>query len=354
MAVGKLRRLAATAPVPIYAAIGRDARRAVEDLSLNSKLAVVSTARHASLLLVAGEIREQDRVDLWRLHDQLPHPRATLWWRTAPGPDDVGEIIETRSDPGAALRSTYEKLLLGEKESEGDFLPNEPPAPWRGKGDHGQGGEGMMGGKPYGRPMAMTNDDLRDGLTLDAYTTSVGPFLSILPPGLKIEFALQGDVIQTATVQRAPFAQEAPQARPEPLRRMARLLRLLGLTGHAERFIRADREVEQGRRTDMQRLQRLLDWSGAFAAIPPGLGETGSGDVRSRLHGWWQEAVRQVGSAETMAAADDQQDIRPMADILRGLEWDEAMLVINSFDDKTLTRMCLVTTKKSEVQGDEG
>src|SRR3546814_3144822 len=94
----------------------------------------------------------------------------------------------------------------------------------------------MMGGKPYGRPMAMTDEDLRDGLALDAYTACFGPFLSVLPPGLLLELTLQGDVIQSAKVLRTPFAQDGAD---EPLRRVARLLRLLGLAGAAERFLRA-------------------------------------------------------------------------------------------------------------------
>src|SRR3546814_18792006 len=77
----------------------------------------------------------------------------------------------------------------------------------------------MMGGKPYGRPMAMTDEDLRDGLALDAYTACFGPFLSVLPPGLLLELTLQGDVIQSAKVLRAPFAQDGADA---PLRRVDR------------------------------------------------------------------------------------------------------------------------------------
>src|SRR3546814_16968041 len=97
--------------------------------------------------------------------------------------------------------------MTGERRSEDDLLPDEPPVAWRGKGDHGQGGEGMMGGKPYGRPMAMTAEDLRDGLALDAYTACFGPFLPMLPPGLQLELTLQGDVVQSARVRRPPAAQ---------------------------------------------------------------------------------------------------------------------------------------------------
>src|SRR3546814_9744942 len=122
--------------------------------------------------------------------------------------------------------------------SEDDLLPDEPPAPWSGKGEHGQGGEGMMGGKPYGRPMAMTEDDRRDGLALYAYTATFGPFLPVFPPGLQLSLTLQGDVVQSAEVLRPPVHQAAGDA---PLRRIARLLRLLGLPALAQRLLFAAR-----------------------------------------------------------------------------------------------------------------
>src|SRR3546814_5404812 len=103
------------------------------------------------------------------LHDALPisHPRATLWWRTEPR-DGFPCAASLDGDAAHAVASLWQQLVTGMRPSEDDLLPDEPPAPWRGKGDHGQGGEGMMGGKPYGRPMAMTEGDRRDGLARDA------------------------------------------------------------------------------------------------------------------------------------------------------------------------------------------
>ncbi|MCT7094684.1 hypothetical protein, partial [Salmonella enterica] len=63
--------------------------------------------------------------------------------------------------------------------------------------------------------MAMTADDLRDGLALDTFTVEVGPFLPTLPAGLVMELTLQGDVIQQARMLRPPVAQDGadvPQA----------------------------------------------------------------------------------------------------------------------------------------------
>ncbi len=94
-----------------------------------------------------------------------------------------------------------------------DALPDVDPAPWRGVGPYGQGGTGMTGGVPYGRPLAGRADD-RDGLKLDQLLVRVGPFLPPFPPGLLLDVRLQGDVIQEATVP-APDADEAESSGDE-------------------------------------------------------------------------------------------------------------------------------------------
>lgn len=324
MAVSGLARLATSAPAAIYPVVGKDGLAAVEDLSLHPAVSLQPTPRHASVLLVSGEIRRGDHPALRRLHDQLPHPRATLWWRTTPAPG-FPQAENVEGDVARAVELVWRQLMTGERRSEDDLLPDEPPAAWRGKGDHGQGGEGMMGGKPYGRPMAMTDEDLRDGLALDAYTACFGPFLSVLPPGLLLELALQGDVVQSAKVLRAPFAQDGAD---EPLRRVARLLRLLGLAGAAERFLRAA-PAQTG---DLRILNRALRWSGALHAIPPGLGEITGEDVRARLRRWWKQAQ---GIASPAPLGDGR-----LVDLLAGLEWSEAILVANSFEYDRLLRLC--------------
>lgn len=325
-------RLAAAAPAAVYPIAGEDGLVAIEDLSLDPGISLRSSPRDAGVLLVSGGLREDDLPALRRLHDQMPHPRATVWWRTEPHPGfPSAEAVE--GDPAAAVRRAWEGLVTGSVASEQDLLPDEPPDPWRGKGDHGQGGEGMMGGKPYGRPMAMTDDDRRDGLALDAYTASFGPFLPMFPPGLQLELTLQGDVIQSARVVRPPFPQRGEA--DAPLRRIARLLRPLGLEGTAERFLRA----AQKNRAPTQ-LDRALRWSGALLAIPPGLGGFAGEDVRARLRRWWMEAQ---GTAASPPAGEGR-----LSDLLPGLEWCEAILVVNSFDHATLQRLCPVEQSDSD------
>src|SRR5690606_27329906 len=112
-----------------------------------------------------------------------------------------------------------------------------------------------------------------------------------LPPGLLLELTLQGDVVQSAKVLRPPFAQAGAD---EPLRRIARLLRPVGLAALAERFLRA---ATQGQPGDLRILGGALRWSGALLAIPPGLGEIAGEDVRARLRRWWEQAHGAVSSA---------------------------------------------------------
>ena len=307
-----LRRLAARARVPVFAAVGRNARERIEDLSLTPGIDWVSTPRHASVLFVAGEIPAGDRDALHRLHDQLPHPRATLWW-TEPAPGfNPAVTVPPESDPLPALVGLYRRLLLGEQPSEVHLLPDEPPTPWHGRGEHGQGGEDMMGGTPYGRPMPMPpEEDLRDGLALDAYRMQVGPFLPPLPPGLVLELTLQGDVFQSAKLirpahpptatpasafqrlrhARVPISALERARAAHHLRCAAGLLVLLGLLPQALRLRAAARSVERGGPIALGALRRSLKLCGAFAAIVPDLGrlderEAGSlGGVPARAAG---------------------------------------------------------------------
>jgi hypothetical protein len=296
MAVVLLRRWAATAPVPVHAVAGADGLAGLEDLALDPGVTLTDSPRHAAVLVVRGTLREVDRDHLHRLHDQMPHPRATLWWGTAPG-DGEGLRVDAQASPLEPLRAVWAELMSNDRPSEPDLQPDMPPNEWRGKGDFGQGGEGMMGGVPYGRPMAMTDDDLRDGLALDAYTAEVGPFLSALPPGLLLTVTLQGDVLQSAEVVRAPYT----QAGLTPHRRLARLARLLGLPALAERI----------RRTSVSGadLERRLRRAGVFAALPPAL------DLAPVLRAWCH------------GRASEPRDIRPD---LPGLEWHEAVLLLNA------------------------
>lgn len=353
MAVTALSRLAAAAPVPVFAAVGPGMSAPVDDLSISPGINLIASIRRATLLLVAGTPRSNDLAALERLHDQMPHPRATVWWRAAPaaGFGDRG-VVASEEDPVAALVETHQALISGERESEADILPDEPPNEWRGVGPHGQGGEGMMGGTPYGRPMPMMGEENRDGLMLDAYAGCFGPFLPALPPGLALEITLQGDVIQKASVRRPPYV-DGPVERSDALRLAARMLDLLGLTPHAaglRRVARNGGDLGGGRR-----VLRLIRLSQAIRAIPPRLGAlpegsacdaAGGRDVRARVARWLNGDV-------TNSPPPGDPGLR-LVDLLAGLEWSEAMLVINSFDPQLLASMCPVEPEEESEAESEG
>ncbi|GAB3017892.1 NADH-quinone oxidoreductase subunit D-related protein [Bowmanella dokdonensis] len=265
MAVSLWQRLAARASVPVFVASGKDEPDEIQDMLWQTgRIKLVFTPRHASLLVVTGQIPVEQSQSLAIIHDQLPHPRATLWCggqpcfefiaaKRAPSPQT---LVASAEDLPQRIKETQKQLLSGKRQSEPDLNPDRPPAPWQGKGDHGQGGEGMMGGKPYGRPMAMMEADLRDGLMLDALEFSVGPFYHGLPAGLMASVSLQGDVILKWQVESPPFPtalpsvfvralhQDTPLADLEiwrvrvHLQRLARMMALDGLDCAAVRTLR--------------------------------------------------------------------------------------------------------------------
>lgn len=351
MAVTAFSRRVAKSPAPVFAAVGPGMASAIDDLSGAPAIEFQSSIRGAALLLVAGSPRTEDLPALRRLHDQMPHPRATVWWRAQPDPAFGGGDLVVTGDPEAVIVAAHRALLAGERESEPDILPDEPPSEWRGVGPHGQGGEGMMGGTPYGRPMPMMGSEIRDGLMLDAYSACFGPFLPVLPAGLSLELTLQGDVIQKATVRRPPF-NDRRRGRPDALRLAARLLDLLGLAAHAAGLRHAARRDRVAERNGM--LPRLIRLSAALRAVPPGLGElppgpvrdaAGGVDVRARLRRWL--------NGEAGGEAPDNPGIR-LVDMLPGLEWTEGMLVLASFEPRVLAALCPVDAEDEGEGGNVG
>lgn len=198
---GRWARLACDAPVAVFAAVGVGGWGPVQELRGVSAVRLVPTPRHATVLLLAGAVPNAQLEALHRVHDQLPHPRATVAWRPAGA---AAGIPAARSVDGsvdavvAAMHEVSASVIADPSTSTDDLLPDVDPNEWRGIGPFGQGGEGMMGGTPYGRPMAMTGDD-RDGLALDQLHLTLGPFLDALPAGLLLDVTLQGDVLQRVT-----------------------------------------------------------------------------------------------------------------------------------------------------------
>lgn len=217
-----LRDVATRAPVPVFAVAAAEARESVQTLRLDARLRLVSAPRQANVLLLAGELPETMLAAATAAHDVMPPPRATLVWlqdRLAPPPHPFADApVHRGADVVGALVDLHRALLREDQPSEPPVRPDVDPAPWRGEGPYGQGGAGMTGGVPYGRPMATREDD-RDGLTLDALPVPVGPLFSAFPDGLTARMTFKGDLVHQLELGPNPYDDGEPRAPDDPFRR---------------------------------------------------------------------------------------------------------------------------------------
>ena len=318
MALSIARRAARTAVVPVYVVAGSGSRAAAQGLRLDGRIRVVESPRHAMVLVIVGSIDADLRESLERLHDALPQPRATLWWNHAEG---TAPPIRALAVPGgaheivAACVARGHDLITGTASSEVALLPDVARHAWRGVGPYKQGGTGMTGGTPYGRPLAGRADDLRDRLTLDIVPLTVGPFFASLPDDFILKVTFQGDIVHELQVIRAP----APPARHDGvfwkaatqpvtvrameleraashLRWLAEGLRLVGLPGVAERALRLSVQPDL---TGVNRLVTMVER--LVAPVTRGVGRLQADLVRDRGLGG---TARASGLAEDVRVDD--------------------------------------------------
>lgn len=321
-----LARVAATAPVPVFAAIGEGERDAVEDLALDARIQLVETPRHANVLLIAGRLPPRLLRPALRVHDQMSRPRATVCWPVSVQPQrpsglfQQARIVEEGEDVGAVIAAVHSDLLRGTRGSEPVRQPDVPPRPWRGVGPHGQGGKGMTGGAPYGRPLAGRAPD-RDGLELDQLSVRVGPFVPAFPPGLCLDVKLQGDIVQEVAVGPNPFAVGSRSLDPfrralhEPvplaelerararshLRAVARTLRFHGLHGLADRLFRLQGRLPASTAVELRSLGSLLERTRALAWATDGIGHL---DASAPATVGLGPVTRAAGAAEDLRARE--------------------------------------------------
>ena len=228
-----IARLAASAPARCFTLTGAGAEGVAPWLRLDSSVAMVDSPRAADVLLVLGRLGGELLGAAAAVHDAMSPPRGVVVWSpdgVAPGrwPSSDAVIVREPGEIALTCRRLRDDLLGRRVTSSPDVLPDLDPAPWRGVGPFGQGGTGMTGGVPYGRPLAGRADD-RDGLKLDQMLVRVGPFLPPFPPGLQLDVKLQGDVIQEVTIPAAiadaagSSGGEAPLGAPGPRGHAARL-----------------------------------------------------------------------------------------------------------------------------------
>lgn len=192
----------------------------------------------------------------------------------------------------------------------------------------------MMGGTPYGRPMAMTGGD-RDGLALDQLRLRLGPFLDALPAGLVLDVTLQGDVLQDATATRsgAPSGDGVtPDGVRSGLRTLAHGLHVQGLDGLAARAAALAHDRGQGRDVapSLARLRRRIRRSG-FLWVLRGTGAIdGRGDAADR----WE---RRLGDLEALVDGRSCDEGHPAAvtdlgALLQGRTLGDAITTLVSLD----------------------
>ncbi len=326
----------AVSPVEVFVAAAADRWHDTQALRGHDAVRLVDTPRHATVLLVAGTILEAHRESLDRVHDQLPHPRTVVTWEeTDPAHDAVDAVARTIVQRG-------EMLLADRRTSSPTRLADEERHEWRGVGPFGQGGEGMMGGTPYGRPMAMTADD-RDGLALDQLQIRLGPFAGQLPGGLVAAVKLQGEVIQAIEfdggAEAALTSVDRDMTVPRRLQWLSHALHVQGLDPFAARAGRlACRSAHSGGdanlENDFRSLRRRLRWTGLRLALQ-GVGQHGTADCWAR----WTNQLDAISAgfgeaASTAAASPDIAAITAteLATIVAGMTLTDAVSTILSFD----------------------
>lgn len=291
-----LAGLAGAAPVPVFAVEGPGAGAALDAVRLDPRVRLVDSPRAANVLLVVGGVPRRLLRPTVRVHDQMSHPRCTVWWpRGAPTRRLATRLpgillVGPGDDAMSVVMDTHRTLLRGDRPSDPAVLPDVEPAPWRGVGPYRQGGKGMTGGVPFGRPMATRAPD-RDRLELDFLPVRIGPCIPFFPPGLVLELRVQGDVIQEARIGEPAFVlspdRDDPfrQALREPvlivelerararhhLRWAAGALRFHGLGALGERVLRLAVASELNV-ADARALIRLLERTRVLAWATSGVG----------------------------------------------------------------------------------
>ncbi len=330
---GILKRLAAMAPVRVFAISGSESgeiETLIKDLELEQEIVLTDSPPSANVLLAMGEFPGSMHEPARRIHDQLSRPRRTLWLRqnvSAPSEAIFPKAIreDAHSDLALLLRKIHRDLLTGVEPSEEPILPDEEPALWRGVGPYGQGGTGMTGGVPYGRPMPEIATD-RDGLALDQLSLRVGPFFRPFPTGLTLALKLQGDVVQEATVGENPFDDQKlipdsesgdpfirALSKPVPIldMEMARArhhlhwlcnaLQAYGLGALGLRTRSMARSLRPGVIAPIAKLRKILRYSRSVSLVGAGVGIIPLDRIRD---GGLGPVARAAGSREDLRMAD--------------------------------------------------
>lgn len=313
--------LVAHGPIRVLVAAGPGGVLVRQRLRADDRIRVVRSPRHASVLVVCGRVPDEDADALARVHDQVPRPRGVVAVDVDGLPAALAGARRVRGDDTVAdvVAATGRSVLVGEVDSD-DLGPAENPTEWRGVGPHGQGGEGMMGGTPYGRSMPMTSPG-RDGLALDRLPLTLGPWLAGLPAGVSLEVGLQGDVLEEVTVTCPAAGEDAPRsvgvAELERWRArtllgwLADLAALAGLEAEARRCSRLALDPTA---RGIASVRRRLDRRWSLRAATDGVGGVSVGDATGVGLGWLARSRGIAHDRRTGDPAYDGLDLPPVTD----------------------------------------
>jgi hypothetical protein len=292
------------------------------------------------VLVVAGAVPRAHLDALARVHDQVPAPRgvATMGLGGDRAELGLGVVVALPADdPVPALRGLHTQLLAG-RVADPALGPADHPVDWQGVGPHGQGGEGMMGGTPYGRMMPMPPTEGRDGLALDRLSLRLGPFLPGLPAGLVLEVGLQGDVLEEVSLH--PTDRENPPVgapndapagpRGEATRLLVALAELCAVAGLDALARRAARVALDPDPAGVERLRRDLDRPWALRAATDSVGTLDDDtDVTARWRAWLDRAEA-LAAGEVGVALLPRRAPATVAEALHGMELGRAWLTLAS------------------------
>ncbi|GAB2908228.1 hypothetical protein GCM10027047_03130 [Rhodococcus aerolatus] len=284
-----LRRFATPRPLVVAAPGAHRTRFAVEAaLRARGWTAVDSPAR-ADVLVACGRPGPELTAALDVVFDQLPTPRARV-------------LVDDPSQVDDAL--TEARDLLADTAAQRD--------------DHAARSAGPEDGDmPGSLDMAGSAPD-RDGLGLEQLHVSLGPALTAWPAGLRLDVAIQGDVVQEAAVVAVDDAVAVDDdPRVLALDALATLLLVLGWDGAAGRA-----QVVRDGGNGVDALARRLRGSRRLHAATRGLGVHDGLDARDRL----------LRMLDVAAGADAPLPTADPAALVVGAELATARVVVASLD----------------------
>ncbi|GAA2144714.1 hypothetical protein [Actinomadura napierensis] len=261
-------------------------------------------------------------------------------WRAAVSPVETGVLVVC-GRPGEALTEAIDEVWSGMPGPRARVRPDAlDDIVWNGSRASHRAGEVETAGRA----------DDRDGLRLDVLHVPLGPVLADWPAGLRLDLALQGDVVQAAEAVMVDtgggsFWEGRPAARGldgfarflrvagwDDAARRAAVLRddLLGGNQIRERFDALDRMVRRSRslRWMTKGVGNLTPEAAERHGVAPWL----AGDVDDRLRGRLREIRLALDGEGPNGDERAEALVSVLPELVEGAELAQARLIVASLD----------------------